>query len=598
MVTIRSFYSTYLGLVITNDLEPHLDKIARDHNPKEMTLLLQLVLRCAVTGTNKTKHIRTILDLEPKLKTSLLIDIKSMGLEVTLLQLEQSLLGEISDEDAAVDEYEDLEQYKEDNEDSGMTSGEELNGSILSGRKADFGCQHQAYLETSFDDEDYEQMRNTEQDTTMTGSSISRVLGSSGALLSGSRCLESPDMQDFGCQFDSRQLTSEVVDIDEGIEDVITMKEPAIHHRDNWTTPIVVELVDCSTDPMCVSMVDGSNDPIVGSMVDGSTDPMPVNSVDSSNDPMFGKMEQQDMSTDPYLNDAETIEILEEKVVALEELVLEMIGKDACVEELEKRVGRMHKMLLVGDTRYRKALLDTEAVKLALRMSCEEGENLRISIQIMEKDKEGGENRAKLMTATVAGLLRKNADLMDKNDVLRQRLENLEDGLRLRNERDETSLEVSNGINQKLNGMVSDADLSHFSDDMDNVDPIRQSSRCSSGIGSSIGTKRGTRGYKHKGSEKSPLTKSLDHEAELERLNELVGVMEVREEQLVGEAGRLNKDREEAVQEAKEADRRLEVASGKKSYSDKVKNVLLLTAAFGAVHSSIGSEIAASCFPL
>ena len=74
----------------------------------------------------------------------------------------------------------------------------------------------------------------------------------------------------------------------------------------------------------------------------------------------------------------------------------------------------------------------------------------------------------------------------------------------------------------------------------------------------------------------------LHLQTETERLTELVGVMEMREEQLVGQV----RSQEEA---RREAERQLELGT-------KIKRVLLLTAAFGAVHSALSHDlVAGSC---
>ena len=73
-------------------------------------------------------------------------------------------------------------------------------------------------------------------------------------------------------------------------------------------------------------------------------------------------------------------------------------------------------------------------------------------------------------------------------------------------------------------------------------------------------------------------------EAETERLADLLGVMEEREEQLV-----------EQVREQEEARMVLETRVARRDAADRVgdrmKKVLLLTAAFGAVHSALQHDL-------
>ena len=78
----------------------------------------------------------------------------------------------------------------------------------------------------------------------------------------------------------------------------------------------------------------------------------------------------------------------------------------------------------------------------------------------------------------------------------------------------------------------------------------------------------------------------LELELETERLSDLLGVMEMREEQLVGEV----RTQEEA---RREAERQLTRRSAGEDLGRKMKKVLLLTAAFGAVHSALHHDLLA-----
>ena len=78
----------------------------------------------------------------------------------------------------------------------------------------------------------------------------------------------------------------------------------------------------------------------------------------------------------------------------------------------------------------------------------------------------------------------------------------------------------------------------------------------------------------------------LELELETERLSDLLGVMEMREEQLVGEL--------RSQQEARrQAERRLTSKLAGEELGRKMKKVLLLTAAFGAVHTALQHDILA-----
>ena len=78
----------------------------------------------------------------------------------------------------------------------------------------------------------------------------------------------------------------------------------------------------------------------------------------------------------------------------------------------------------------------------------------------------------------------------------------------------------------------------------------------------------------------------LELELETERLSDLLGVMEMREEQLVGEV----RSQEEA---RREAERRLTSRLAGEELGRKMKKVLLLTAAFGAVHTALQHDVLA-----
>ena len=78
----------------------------------------------------------------------------------------------------------------------------------------------------------------------------------------------------------------------------------------------------------------------------------------------------------------------------------------------------------------------------------------------------------------------------------------------------------------------------------------------------------------------------LELETETERLSDLLGVMEMREEQLVGEV----RTQEEA---RREAEGKLTRRLAGEELGRNMKKVLLLTAAFGAVHSAVQHDLLA-----
>ena len=85
--------------------------------------------------------------------------------------------------------------------------------------------------------------------------------------------------------------------------------------------------------------------------------------------------------------------------------------------------------------------------------------------------------------------------------------------------------------------------------------------------------------------------KFKEFQAETERLVDLIGVMEEREEQLISEVKDVEISRKHAEDKVKEKDCVLATIEKKDQIGRRVKNALLLTAAFGAVHQAIQSEM-------
>ena len=87
MVAIRGQYSRHLGLVLSKEREPVLGLIARVGDQVQLEKMMRLVLGCAVTGHERGRHIRKILSLDKEMKTNILFEVKSLELEVTLLNM-------------------------------------------------------------------------------------------------------------------------------------------------------------------------------------------------------------------------------------------------------------------------------------------------------------------------------------------------------------------------------------------------------------------------------------------------------------------------------------------------------------------------------
>ena len=74
--------------------------------------------------------------------------------------------------------------------------------------------------------------------------------------------------------------------------------------------------------------------------------------------------------------------------------------------------------------------------------------------------------------------------------------------------------------------------------------------------------------------------------------------MEEREEQLLEQVEEVGIARKKAEEKVKEKENLLVSREQKDQLGRRVKNALLLTAAFGAVHQAIGQEMVMGCMPM
>jgi len=82
-------------------------------------------------------------------------------------------------------------------------------------------------------------------------------------------------------------------------------------------------------------------------------------------------------------------------------------------------------------------------------------------------------------------------------------------------------------------------------------------------------------------------------------LSELIGVMEVREEQLLEQMEEVELARKKAEEKVKEKHGIISTMEQKNEMGRKVKNALLLTAAFGAVHTALQQDMMImGCLPM
>ena len=78
----------------------------------------------------------------------------------------------------------------------------------------------------------------------------------------------------------------------------------------------------------------------------------------------------------------------------------------------------------------------------------------------------------------------------------------------------------------------------------------------------------------------------------------MFGVMEVREEQLLEQVKEVGIARDKATEKWKEKEDELLTREQRDTLGRRVKNALLLTAAFGAVHQAIQPELVMGCVPM
>ena len=166
MVAIRGYYSRHLGLVLSKEREPVLGLIARVGDQVQLEKMMWLVLGCAVSAQERGRHIRKMFSLEKEMKTKILFEVKSLELEVTLLNIK--LAGR---EPMDIDIRKDTFIMRKDSNDSGIVSDDDLDDSamitsesvtIIS--KADFSCQHDEFFETTFDEHDKDDTSKIKQD--------------------------------------------------------------------------------------------------------------------------------------------------------------------------------------------------------------------------------------------------------------------------------------------------------------------------------------------------------------------------------------------------------------------------------------------------
>jgi hypothetical protein len=109
-------------------------------------------------------------------------------------------------------------------------------------------------------------------------------------------------------------------------------------------------------------------------------------------------------------------------------------------------------------------------------------------------------------------------------------------------------------------------------------------SRASSGIGSGCGGSSPGPEWIQEGR-----VAALEQEAE--RLASMVGALESREEQLAGQV-------EEEGAARRRAEGRAAAAEGRQETGRRLKSALLLTAAFGAAHTALRSDLVMECLPM
>ena len=273
----------------------------------------------------------------------------------------------------------------------------------------------------------------------------------------------------------------------------------------------------------------------------------------------------------------------------LEERVRELEGRLEEVERSRREGIRRRDGMRRREQGWRQEL---EAVRLALVLALQEGNNMRQEVGERVEEEEERRRRAEEAVREVERSLEaavlSNSSLAEQSRRLVERIEELECEVRRRS-RGEEALQLT----LTLGGRRSLLTLGP--------------SRASSGIGSGCITPEleWSGGEEEDGrlfsSEDDLLKSSLsarrqpgrieELEEEAERLSSMVGVLEEREEQLLGQVEQEGAARRSAEQRAR-------ALQGGAEVGRRLKSALLLTAAFGAAHTALQSELVMECLPM
>jgi len=474
--SVQGYYRLHLGLILERIRIPDLVKIARTGDPVEVDRMIVLVLGCAVTCPERGGHITRILSSGSKMKTEILNQITSLGLERTFLNLKMTEASlKMKMKSSTVANYSD-ERYHRERKcdiDSGIEDDQYHKNCIhqinLTNIQA-LTSSNSGVLETSFE---VDSVIDPENESTKSCSKV-----------------------DFSCQFDANYYmkTSEIIDVDDEI----------------------CEDFDFYDHEM----------------------------VDESLDPIFG-----DKSLMETLKNE--IRLLVSKLENSERINMNLEDENW---ELKQKYGENEKILLMKND-------EIEILKTSLELA--QGETQKLE-NLIKETKLNGSVTIKDLQKMLDTLKVENSELREENKELEERHWSLEMLLRKQNF-------TKNIIMVTNPDAVSTSSSGFASGGFDLPEPSTESS-------GEILTVRNN-------------FELMKLQVEAERLSDLLGVMEEREEQLLGQVRTQETARQEAEFKVKETKLKLARREAADQLGDKMKKVLLLTAAFGAVHSALNNDL-------
>jgi len=287
-----------------------------------------------------------------------------------------------------------------------------------------------------------------------------------------------------------------------------------------------------------------------------------------------------DAQTEPVFNDLENILKLNQQIEYLEKHLSERITDQIQIEDRMRDKERFNVEL---KKQLDQAQQEQKSLMTSLRMAEEKIANLRSDIM----DKEEIEKKTHAFEKKLELLMKENTQMEKEKEELEERIFELE------LEKKRQSYYSENLLRLHLSNLTPERmRRSHLMIQSDATSCV------SSGFVSGYSTNESWKSQTQVKALPSSVTLVRDLEEEKERLTELIGVMEVREEQLLDQVEEIGAAKEKAEEKVRDTERILVERDARDQLGRKFKNTLLLTAAFGAVHQAIHQEMVTSCIPM